>query len=192
MVTVNAITAAEEAHLVGFLGSRFIDLPVPDGPLASFLPNWKVRRTRRGRLRGSYVYATLGAWQAAPESNHPIEFVALSPGANDRELVELLAMVTFLYLDPEYVVQEGSILDIGRPWIRGSSCDHLLVSLPYPFGPEFENLILDSLHVRYLWLLPITPQEAAYGRAAGIPALEEAFETAKIDAVEPKRASAIR
>ncbi|MFI7602077.1 hypothetical protein [Actinoplanes sp. NPDC049681] len=33
----------------------------------------------------------------------------------------------------------GPTVPIGRPWLDGSHCDHYLVSLPYPIGPDFET-----------------------------------------------------
>ena len=34
-------------------------------------------------------------------------------------------------------VHEGHVLNIGRPWLPGSECDHLYMSTPYLRPPEF-------------------------------------------------------
>ena len=56
-------------------------------------------------------------------------------------------------------LDHGHTVPIGEPWLPGSACDHLLVSLPYPFGPELEMCRWDGGHARLLWLLPITEAE---------------------------------
>jgi hypothetical protein len=33
----------------------------------------------------------------------------------------------------------GHTLPIGEPWLPESACDHWLVSLPYPFGPDLQT-----------------------------------------------------
>lgn len=50
----------------------------------------------------------------------------------------------------------GRTVPIGEPWLPGSRCDHYLVSLPYPFGPDLQVCHIGDLHVDFLWLLPIT------------------------------------
>jgi hypothetical protein len=45
----------------------------------------------------------------------------------------------------DYRLDHGHTVPIGRPWIRGSSCDHLLLSLPYPWGPELETCTVRGL-----------------------------------------------
>jgi hypothetical protein len=49
-------------------------------------------------------------------------------------------------------------------WLALRSPDHLLVSLPYPYGPTLEELAPGQ---RLLRLLPITREEAAFGREHG-------------------------
>ena len=80
-------------------------------------------------------------------------------------------------------------MEIGEPWIEGSACDHILVSLPYPYGPMFEEV--PGTHVRYRWLLPITAREAAYACEFGVDELERHFESAEIDFANPARSSAV-
>jgi hypothetical protein len=67
-----------------------------------------------------------------------------------------------------------------------------LVSLPYPFGPEFEIVTWgDSAHARILWLLPITEAEKVFRREQGLEALECLFEERGIDPVDTKRPSVV-
>jgi hypothetical protein len=69
-------------------------------------------------------------------------------------------MEAALHADKRYRLRAGSAVNIGRPWMDGSGADHLLVSLPYPYGPALETCELGERHVRFLWLVPITAAEA--------------------------------
>jgi hypothetical protein len=55
-------------------------------------------------------------------------------------------------------------VNLGEPWLPGSACDHGLISLPYPWGPELED---------------------------GLAALEERFQAARLDFTNPGRASVV-
>ena len=100
--------------------------------------------------------------------------------------MQTLAMVTNFAMDPRYEVHLGRILEIGEPWLPESRCDHFLVSLPYPYGPELEALDPPRA-MRLLWLLPITSEEAEFGRQHGVEALEQCFEREKLDYLDPRR-----
>lgn len=45
-----------------------------------------------------------------------------------------------------------------------ASADHLMVSLPYPYGPDLEWCETPSGKVQVLWLVPITGAEADLAR----------------------------
>lgn len=64
------------------------------------------------------------------------------------------------------------------------------MSLPYPFGPEFEICKWNGgAHAQILWLLPITAAEKDFRRDNGLEELEARFEEHAIDPADPKRAS---
>ena len=129
-----------------------------------------------------WLYVSSGAAARHTPDGH-LEFFIISPVA-DVIHVETLAMVTSFTLDPRFEIRLGKILEIGRPWLPDSQCDHLLVSLPYPYPPAFAEL---GPATRILWLLPITREEAAFGRAHGIEALEQCFEREKLEYWDPQR-----
>jgi len=86
----------------------------------------------------------------------------------------------------------GHTVPIGEPWLPGSSCDHLLVSLPYPFGPDLESCSWDGGHARLLWMLPITDAEREYKTQNGLDALEERLEQAAVHPTDGGRPSVSR
>jgi len=98
-------------------------------------------------------------------------------------------MVANLHADARYRLKVGSTVSIGRPWMEGAVADHLLVSLPYPYGPALERCELGERHIRYLWLVPITAAEANLARSQGLEALERLLERGDVNVVSPKRRS---
>jgi hypothetical protein len=185
------VAAAERAHVRGFWSTRQHEEFVwARGPIAKTLPEFRVDRVAPERPQDPWVYATVGAWEATPDDDHGIEFVLLSPTESALH-VELLAMVTNLHADRRYRLHLGSTIDIGRPWLDDSPADHLLVSLPYPFGPKLELCVVGERHIRYLWLVPITGAEAALARRDGVEALEALLDTDNVDVVDPNRVSVV-
>ncbi len=101
-------------------------------------------------------------------------------------------MLATFHADNQYHLDLGSTVNVGRGWLEGSNYDHLLVSLPYPYGPNLETCVINQdLTVRYLWLLPINADENRYLKEAGLEALEQRFDDAEIDALDPNRPSVV-
>jgi hypothetical protein len=120
-----------------------------------------------------------------------MEFVLTAP-ADDWQHHESVTMNAFYHAgSPHQRLDHGHVLPIGRPWVADSACDRYLVSLPYPFGPDFEVCTWDRGHVRILWLLPITPAEHDLVVSEGLEALETLFDDAEIDFLDPSRASVV-
>jgi hypothetical protein len=98
-------------------------------------------------------------------------------------------MVAYRNADDRYRLSLGDVIDIGRPWADGSACDHLLVSLPLPFGRDLEWFKQDGQAIRFLWLVPITATEASLAREASVAALEDRLEQAEANVLDPNRPS---
>ena len=81
----------------------------------------------------------------------------------------------------------GHTVNFGSGLLPGATCTHGLISLPYLDGPCLERL--EQPPVRFLWLIPVTLQEVEFKNRNGIDALEERFETARFDYLDPLRAS---
>ncbi len=118
-----------------------------------------------------------------------LEFLVCGSEQN-RRFVEFLAMSAHYHHDERLGV--GHTYPIGEPWQPGSKLDHILVSLPYPFGPELQVCTLDDgTHVHTLWLLPITKQERDFKVAQGLEAIEERFDQEKLRYWDPRRSSVV-
>lgn len=190
-VTPSRIYAAERAHLDGTWPdhpSEYFDWAL--GPIHNAVPGFGVRRIGPVRPTDPWVYVSSGAWTATASTGHGLEFMLQSP-TESAVHVELLAMVTNFHADPAHRLEVGRTINVGRPWMPGSESDHLIVSLPYPYGPQFECCPAGDFHLRFLWLVPITAAEAQFVRQHGYEELEDRFEAAAIDTLDPNRASVV-
>lgn len=155
------------------------------GPIGHTLPSFSVCRVSPNTPLEPWIYLSVGAWEV--KRNEHFEFFLMSP-TEEALHVETLAMVANFWADPRYELHVGKVLDIGRPWLEGSPCDHLLISLPYPFGPKLEVCrVSNEMTVRFLWLLPIHRSEAEFLREKGLEALERRFDECAIDYLDAQR-----
>ena len=185
------VAAGERAHVEQFWPDRVHEEFIWTlGPIGEVLPRFRVRRVAPGERRDPWVYVSIGAWEATADDDHGTEFLLLSP-TEDARHVELLAMVAHLHADARYRLAVGSTVDIGRPWIGDAVADHLLVTLPYPYGPDLELCRLDGRTVQFVWLVPITAAEAGLVRRDGLDTFERLLEETGVDVISPQRRSLV-
>jgi hypothetical protein len=180
------------AHLRTFFAGHRVDvLTGPPGPLDHRIEGFHLVRIAPGPRLPLWTFASLGCWRATQEDGHGIELL-LAGRSDDPRLAELVGISAYFHAGPTAQrLDIGRTLDIGEPWFPGSGCDHLLVSVPYPYGPDLEIAELPDGHARLLWLLPITEAEARHLHEHGLESLERALEEAAVDIVDPNRASAV-
>ncbi|MEV5955535.1 suppressor of fused domain protein [Streptomyces sp. NPDC051987] len=153
-------------------------------------------------LQGEDVvrYATLGmsahpmtdptAMVADPVRGPRAELV-LSVRAGLAETDKVLRALAVLAASPQVeglVVTPGASLDVGDPLWPGAPFTSVLVGEP---GGLVEDLELDAPldPVRFLPLLPMTPNEAAFKRVHGAGALQDRWLANGTDVRDPRRAS---
>ena len=132
-------------------------------------------------------YLTAGASKILDEPGYGTEFCYI---ANEKSCgnVELLTMVSYLHSLPSDRLDVGHTMNIGRPIANNSHLDRLLVSLPYPYGSDFEFVHLsDGRHARILWLIPISASEEKFRHEHGLEDLEELFGMHEIEFSDPLR-----
>ncbi|HWM36050.1 MAG TPA: suppressor of fused domain protein [Streptomyces sp.] len=175
----SALGEPEARASVTFLGTERIDvLRFSDGDIAR--------------------YATLGmsaapmadptAALADPERGPRAELL-LSVRAGAAETDKVLRPLAVLAASPQVegvVVAAGASLDVGEPLWPGAPFTSVLVAEP---GGLVEDLELDAPlePVRFLPLLPMTPNEAAWKRVRGAAALEERWLRHGTDLRDPLR-----
>jgi len=136
-----------------------------------------------------WTYASLGAADFHQGNDPRLEFVMLA-AEPDMRLVELVTIVAWHHRDSCLGVGHTALL--GEPWLADSACDSILLSLPYPFGPELEMHEVGETHVQILWALPITRAERDFKVKNGLDALEELFDEDAIEFWAPHRSSVVR
>ncbi|CAL9522097.1 suppressor of fused domain protein [Streptomyces sp. enrichment culture] len=153
-----------------------------------------------GESRPVVRYATLG--MAARPMTDPADLVAdpvqgpraelfLTVRAGLADTDKVLRPLAVLAASPQVegvVVAPGASLDVGEPLWPGAPFTSVLVGEP---GGLVDDLELDGGMdpVRFLPLLPMTPNEAAWKRVHGAQALEERWLAAGTDLRDPLRAS---
>ncbi|MFJ9448307.1 suppressor of fused domain protein [Kitasatospora sp. NPDC101235] len=184
------LRAAEvvEAHVQTFFAGHSVEVMDCDlGPERQEEPvGLRVLVVGPGPRGDSWAYVTAGCW-AADEDGRGLEFV-MTAHACDERFVELMAMLACYHCAGHRLDLEHS-MPIGEPWVLGSACDHLLISLPYLHGPDLEHCPLPGGHARILWALPVTTAEIEFRRNHGHEALEQLFDEAEIVPTDPFRAS---
>ena len=213
-MTEKAKSTAERVkeHLIAFWGAQSVVEERPDhGPMLDSRPCFRVLKFAPSSRRHYWIYVTLGAYEI--DSGHQrLEFFLLAPQESYIHVMTL-TMLAYFHANPKHRLGVGHTVNIGEPWVAeqsgcrsrsvearvlskrddtlGSGCDHLLISLPYTLGPKLEWFELPEFCVRVLWALPITAAEAAFAEAKGVEALEQRFEAAKLDYLNPARTSVV-
>jgi Suppressor of fused protein (SUFU) len=174
-------------HLQSFWPDRTIELFRWDrGPIIESNPQLRIARVRPPNDELPWLYFSCGLRSPRLTTTELMELFVISPVESPRH-VELLAMLSnFL---TEYSIKVGKVIDIGRSWLSGSSCDHMVVSLPHPLGTKFEWCEEDDVRIRFLWLIPITRAEAEYADRAGAESLMRLFDRSDVDFLDKERSS---
>ncbi|WP_426503333.1 suppressor of fused domain protein [Dactylosporangium sp. McL0621] len=173
-----------------FPGRKVAVLPPAPGPIRDRVPGLHILRL--DPEDGGRLYVTSGVWDATQHDGEGLEFLLYAPEPADEQHAETLSMVAYYHAGGGGgALDHGHTVPIGRPWAGASECDHLLVSLPYPWGPALEECPVPGGRARLLWLLPVTEAEKTFRHARGLEALERRFESAGINPVDPGRASVV-
>ncbi|MFF0414058.1 suppressor of fused domain protein [Kitasatospora sp. NPDC004745] len=185
-----AVLAAVEARLIATFGE-------PSGRAAvTFLGTDRIEVLRFGPDADGLVrYATLGM-SAAPMAD-PTAMVADQLRGPRAELVltvrggrdSVLRSLATLAATPQVeglVVAPGGSLDLGAPLWEGAPFTSVLAAEPGGLVPDLE-LDEPADPVRFLPLLPMTPNEAGWKRVHGAAALQERWLNQGTDLRDPQR-----
>lgn len=156
-------------------------------PIHKILPMFKVLKFKPTEKRNSWIYATCG--MSGNDKEQGLELFMLAPTENDF-LIYLLAAIAHYHASGN-ILGLGHTVNFGSAWYEDSKCDHGLISLPYLDGPNLEWLETRSMNIRFLWLIPITAEELQYKKDKGAAALEDTFEDAEFNYIDPFRGSVV-
>jgi hypothetical protein len=164
----------------------------PIGPIDSRIAGFFVYAIGPGPRWPGWSYVSSGCWRStAQDDGHGSEFV-LSTADDDPRHVELMTVNAYYHAGPaSHRLDLGHTVPIGEPWTPDSQLDHLLVSLPYAYGPDLEVLAWRTGHARLLSLIPISRTERDFKAVHGLEALEQRLDQAAVDFANPARKAAI-
>lgn len=165
---------------------EYVDLDWDHGPIKERLPLFKVRRLAPLGPGQSWIYFSVGAFDAPTGAPH--EFYIQAPSESWSH-VETLALVSHFHSFSEHALSAGSIVDIGRPWAEGSSFHHLLVSWPHSLDVRVGSCATGVGDLVFLWLVGISEAEARFARERGVEALEDLLEESQVNLLDPVRVS---
>ena len=182
-----------EAHLVRALG------PHRGRASVSFVGTEPVEVLRFGPdLDGLVRYATLGmsrtpmtdpGLDVVPVDGPRAELLLSVRGRQDSALRRLAVLAASPVVEGVVVVP-GAGLDLGEPLWDGGRFTAVLVGEPGGLVPDLA-WAADAEAVRFLPLLPMTPNEAAWKRVHGAAAIEERWLTQAVDLRDPDRSEAV-
>jgi len=155
------------------------------------VPGLEILEVGTGPRTALRTYVTLGCWGAVRHDGEGAEFVLSAREPHPAHVATLAGVAVRHCATPDQRLARGSVVPLERPWANGSSCDHLLVTLPYPYGPDFEWCYWRRKSAQLLWLMPITADEAGFVAAHGVEALERRFEESQVHFTDPGRPSAV-
>lgn len=183
------ICGALEEHVRRSFPDQIIDSIAWDrGPIIETHPHFHVLRIAPARHDGLWTYVSIGGWGSVRDDERGMEFILITPAQTERA-TELLAMA--VYYNRNGRLGLGHTYPIGEPWLSGSHCDHVLVSVPYPFPPSVEIAHIGDRHVEFGWLLPITESERDFKVRHGLEALGSRFDQASIEYADPYRSAVV-
>jgi hypothetical protein len=137
--------------------------------------------------RVSWIYATVGMSAGLADSQLELH---VRVSTEDPRHAEVLHCVADFHR-AAFRLSLYHTVNLGEPWLRGSLCTHAFVSLPYIDGPRIEwfHGKTGEILARCLWLVPITAEELALKKKAGVAALEDLFEANAVPYADLYRSS---
>jgi len=191
MSEIETRVAALEGHVRRFWAGHIVESATWDrGPVRERLPYFSSYRVLPVKAGGAWVYVTVGSSVDSSVEGSGTEFFLMSPWA-DPVHSETLAMVGHFNSFEAHRLGVGSTVRLGRPWMEDSLMDHLLVSLPYPYGPNLEWAPSEAGCAQFLWLLPIHKSESDFVRNEGLEAFEEILDRAHVNFLEVDRSPVV-
>jgi hypothetical protein len=151
-------------------------------------PEFYVLEFAPGLTHQMWAYCTIGM-SSDRRDNNLIEIVLYSR-KQDESLVELLTLVAS-YHNNSAPLNLHHTVNIGRPWLDASLCDHGFISLPYLDGESLELFRYNDKIIHCYWFIPITKKEMKFKMKNGCDALEDLFEAKAIDYLNPARRSLV-
>jgi hypothetical protein len=165
----------------GISGQRLI---LEKGPKDKLHPDFFVLEFKPNKRHDFWTYCTVGMSLDRQDENL-IELFVHSP-RQDEAQIELITVCASHHRNSQPLNIHHTI-NIGRPWLDNSLCDHGFISLPYLDGENLELFTYQDKIYHCYWLIPITEKERDYKIEKGCEALEQLFEDKQLEYINPQR-----
>ncbi|MFZ6769989.1 suppressor of fused domain protein [Undibacterium sp. Di26W] len=174
------------SHYAEIWKSKGVGIDFAKGPVSDLPKEFSVLEFAPRANKNMWTYATCCMSQESDE--YPIELHMFSPEKSE-EIVELMVATAHFHRTGARLGL-GDSVNFGKSWINESKCEYGLISLPYLDGPQLEDMEIENGKcVKFLWLIPITQREVEYKKINGVENLEERFEAAEFNYLDPTRTS---
>jgi hypothetical protein len=173
-----------QQHYETHFGRTGKKLKLERGPTEKLHTDFYVLELMPNDRHNMYCYCTVGMSADRIDENL-IELILYSPRA-DNSIVELLTCCASYHRNT-LPLNIHHTVNIGRPWLDNSKCDHGFISSPYLDGEELELFDFGGPIIHCYWFIPITEKERDYKIDSGCEALEQLFEEKQIDYLNPDR-----
>jgi len=175
-------------HYESKWSTPMISVPFTRGPIEDLPQGFGVLAFPPRGERTMWKYAT--RCMSTPDDVAAIELHMFAAERDDDSIAELLVACAH-YHRTGRTLNLGHTVNFGRPWFKGSTCGHGLISLPYLDGPSLEWLNVDGKQIHFLWLVPVTDAEVVFVREHGVDRLEQQFEESQFNYLDPLRRSVV-
>jgi hypothetical protein len=171
-------------HYENYFGVSGNFLKLNKGPMEKLHPDFFILEFPPNKKHDMFCYCTVGM-SADRLDDNLIELFIYSPRSDDS-LIELLT-VCASYHRTGLPLNIHHTVNIGRPWMGKSKCDHAFISKPYLDGVELEIFQYDEQEICCYWLIPITEKERDFKVENGCEMLEQLFEDKQLNYLNPNR-----
>ncbi|MES2456117.1 MAG: suppressor of fused domain protein [Bacteroidota bacterium] len=171
-------------HYEKYFGVPGKSLKLNKGPMEKLHPDFFILEFPPNTKHNMYCYCTVGM-SADRLNENLIELFIYSP-KSDGSIIELLTVCAY-YHRTGLPLNLHHTVNIGRPWLEKSKCDHAFISMPYLDGPELEVYQYDEQEIFCYWLIPITDKERDFKIEHGFEKLEQLFEDKQLNYLNPNR-----
>jgi Suppressor of fused protein (SUFU) len=154
------------------------------GPIERLHPDFYILEFQPNERYNFWIYCTVGM-SLDREDDNLIELFIFSP-RQDMNQLELLTMCSSFHRT-QLPLNLHHTINIGRPWLDNSICDHCFISLPYLDGQKLELFDFYDKEYHIYWMIPITERERDFKIKNGCDALEQLFEEKGINYLQIER-----
>jgi Suppressor of fused protein (SUFU) len=183
-LTTKMYTTLLKKHYESYFDIAGQELILENDVTEKLHPDLYVLEFKPNNRHNFWTYCSIGMSLDRKDDNL-IELFVFSPW-QDKAHVELITVCASYHRNC-LPLNIHHTINIGRPWLDQSTCDHCFISLPYLDGTDIELFEFNKKTYHCYWLIPITEKERNFKIENGCEALEQLFEDKQLNYLNPDR-----